>query len=229
MVLTALLLASGLSAGCGSTAPSRFFTLTALKAPDSTVSTVTMGQEAIVALGPIQIPDYLYRPQIMTRSQANELRMAETERWAGSLEDDVARVLVENLTILLAEERVKVMRWSQSVLAEFSPKSRVSVEVLQFEGALGGIVVLRASSTFYDGEGRVVAVRDTTVREPVSGRDYEALAGAMSRALADLSREVAAVLHTNDRRSAKRESNELPSQSHALVTPHITTQPASDK
>jgi len=51
----------------------------------------------------------------MTRSEGNEIRMVETERWAGSLEEDVSRVLVENLSSLLAGKRIAVVRWSAAV------------------------------------------------------------------------------------------------------------------
>ena len=64
----------------------------------------------VVAVGPVAIPDYLDRPQILTRSGPSELQLAEFERWAGSLEKDVSRVLAENLSTLLEKDHVIVLR-----------------------------------------------------------------------------------------------------------------------
>jgi hypothetical protein len=96
-------------AGCASTAPSKFYTLTPMKAADGPASSVTFEGGSLLAVGPVRLPDYLDRPQIMTRSEGNEIRMHETDRWAGSLEGDVSRVLIENLSVLLAGKKVTVV------------------------------------------------------------------------------------------------------------------------
>lgn len=55
--------------------------------------------------------------------------------------------------------------------------------------------MLRARYTIYGADGRkVVSVGESTVREQAGGPDYESLVAAMSRALATLSREIAAAI-----------------------------------
>ena len=182
-------------AGCASTAPSKFYTLTPMKAPDAPGKGVPAEEGKFLAVGPVVLPDYLDRPQIMTRSEGNEVRLNETERWAGSLEGDVSRVLVENLSALLAGNRVNVIRWSPATQPQPPFRNRVGVEILRFEGPAGGTVVLKARYTLYGPDGRkVVSVGESTVREPAGGPDYESLVAAMSRALATFSREIAAAI-----------------------------------
>ncbi|PWB62492.1 MAG: hypothetical protein C3F14_09930 [Deltaproteobacteria bacterium] len=183
------------AAGCAGTAPSKFYTLTPMKGPDPPGKGVAAEEGCFIAVGPVILPDYLDRPQILTRSEGNEVRLHETERWAGSLEGDVSRVLLENLSELLAGNRITVVRWSPATQPQVAFRNRVGVEILRFEGPLGGTVELKARYTLYGADGRkVLAVGESTVREPAGGPGYEALVAAMSKALATLSRDIAAAL-----------------------------------
>lgn len=191
----ALLAVSLVAAGCASTIPSKFYTLTPLKAVNATAGVTPVEEGEVLAVGPVRLPDYLDRPQIMTRSEGNEIRMAETERWAGSLQEDVSRVMLENLSILLSGKHVAVVRWSSAMQAMPPFQKRLAVEVLRFEGPLGGTVILKARYILFGPDGKkVISAGESIVREPASGSDYESLTAAMSRALATFSREVAAAV-----------------------------------
>ena len=182
-------------AGCASTTPSKFYTLTPMKAADTPASGVPFEGGSLLAVGPVRLPDYLDRPQIMTRSEGNEVRMHETERWAGSLEGDVARVLIENLSVLLAGKNVAVVQWTSAMRSMAPFRNRLGVDILRFEGSVGGEVVLKARYSLFGPDGReVISSGESIVREPVGGTDYNALTASMSRALAAFSREVAAAI-----------------------------------
>lgn len=195
IVLLFLAVCLAISSGCASTAQSKFYTLTPMSAPDAPGQGVPAEEGNFLAVGPVTLPDYLDRPQIMTRLEGNEVRLHETERWAGSLEGDVSRVLLENLAVLLAGNRITVVRWSPATKPQAAFRNWVVVEILRFEGPLGGTVMLKARYTLYGADGRkVVSVGESTVREQAGGPDYESLVAAMSRALATLSREIAAAI-----------------------------------
>jgi len=66
-----------------------------MKGSDASAGVIPVEEGAVLALGPVRLPEYLDRPQIATRSEGNEVRLHETERWAGSLQEDVSRVMVE--------------------------------------------------------------------------------------------------------------------------------------
>lgn len=180
--------------GCAGTRSARFYTLTPSIVTGERPKAVSGEQGIAVAVGPVAIPDYLNRPQILTRSGPREIRLAEFERWAGSLEEDVSRVLAENLAALLSPDNVTVLRWgrgTQPVPALY----RVRVDVTRFEGTLGESVVLAARwSVFREEDGKILAARESNVKGPVEGQGYDALVNAMSRALATLSREIAAAI-----------------------------------
>ncbi len=177
--------------GCASSRSSKFYSLSPLDAPGKPPGSVPTEQRIVVAVGPVAIPDYLDRPQILTRSGPSELQLAEFERWAGSLEKDVSRVLAENLSTLLEKDHVIVLRSGPDVFP-LPAGYRVGVDVTRFEGDIGKSVHLAARwSVLREEEGKVLTARESNIREPVEGPGYDALVGAMSRALAGLSREIA--------------------------------------
>jgi len=180
--------------GCASSRMARFYTLSPLITPDAPSKTFPVDRGIVVAVGPVTVPDYLNRPQILTRSGPSEHRLAEFERWAGSLDEDISRVLAENLSALLSQDNVTVLRRGRGAYP--SPaKYRVGVDVTRFEGTVGKSVIL-AARWFVSGEEdkKILSARESIVKEPVAGQDYDALVGAMSRALVTLSREIAAAI-----------------------------------
>jgi hypothetical protein len=182
-------------AACATTAPSRFYTLTPMKATDGAAPAVPFYEGTLLAVGPVRLPDYLDRPQIITRQEGNEVRLHETERWAGSLQEDISRVLVENLSGLLAGKRIAVVRWTSAMQTMAPFRNRLAVEILRFEGPAGGTVVLKARYALLRPDGNhVIATGESIVQEPAGGADYGSLVAAMSRALAAFSREIAAAI-----------------------------------
>ena len=181
--------------GCATTTPSKFYTLTPIKGSDASTGVIPAEEGTILALGPVRLPEYLDRPQIMTRSEGNEIHLHERERWAGSLQEDVSRVLVENLSALLAGKRVAVVRWSAAMQTTAPFRNRLAIEILRFEGSVGGTAVLKARYALVGPDGKkVISAGESTVREPAGGTNYESLVAAMSRALATFSREIAAAV-----------------------------------
>ncbi len=183
--------------GCAGTKPARFYTLSPLDATGERSGTVSAEQRIAVAVGPVAIPDYLDRPQILTRSGPRGFALSEFDRWAGSLEKDISRILAENLSVLLPRDKVTVFRWGGGA-SPFPAEYRVGIDVTRFEGALGESVVLAAQWSVYREEERtILSASESNVREPVEGPDYDALVEAMSRALGALSREIAAAIPVN--------------------------------
>jgi len=69
---------------------------------------------------------------------------------------------------------------------------QIAVDVLQFDGTMGGEAVLVARwSLLGDDETTVVTTKKTHVTHHPTSQDYEALVEAMSQNLEDLSREIA--------------------------------------
>ena len=178
-------------AGCASSAPCRFYQLSSLKAEGVASNESSYEKRITVAIGPLRMPDYLDRPQIVTRSAANGLKLAEFDRWAGSLEKDAERVLVEDISALLPADRFLVIPWFSASELAGSSLYRIEINIIRFEGTLGGSVSLKAQWALFHREKGLLLRRESTIREQVRGADYGALVTALSDTLASLSREIA--------------------------------------
>ena len=179
-------------AGCGGNAPSRYYFLSALPEGGGAGSPSTPERGVAVGVGPVRLPDYLNRPQIVTRSGPNEFQLAEFNQWGGQLEAEFSRVLAENLSVLLPAYRVAIFPWSMPYAAQY----RVQVAVVRFEADATGEVALVARWSVIGKDGKEVLQRQSSLREAAGRQDYDATVAAMSRALAALSREIAAALGT---------------------------------
>jgi uncharacterized lipoprotein YmbA len=177
VVLVALL-----GAGCAGGNPPRFFTLGGAGA-----SPADLG----LAIGPIEFPRYLDRPEIVTRDGAHRLVLSNANRWGGSLRTDVLRVLADDLGRLLGTPRVVVFPNEPSFRLDY----RVLLDLREFEGALGESVTLRARWTVVSGrDGKALAVEEAHVVEPLASASFEDLVAGQRAALATLSQSIAAEL-----------------------------------
>ena len=88
--------------------------------------------------GPVTVPPYLDRPQIVTRTSRAKLVLADFDQWAGPLADTIARVLSEDLSLLVPMERVVL----HPGRGRSTRTTRSSVEAWQFDRGPGNQVVL---------------------------------------------------------------------------------------
>lgn len=162
--------------------PSHFYKLTSIQCvPDASPSSIG------VVVGPVSVPESLDRPQMVLNVAPNQVAIDDFNRWAGPLQSEIQRVIAENLIKLLGTPRV--FQAPQSTLA--SPDFRVGIQVLSFESELGGAATLAVLWTVRGKETDEVETRYTTLRESISGKGFDALAAAHSRALGKLSRDIA--------------------------------------
>lgn len=186
--LVSLLVSLLFLAGClRSTPPPEYYALVALspKEPNSSVA-------ANLRLGVVikAFPEALERAQILTR-EGYQVKIAEQHRWAAPLRQELERVLGVNFGRLLGSERVAVAPWP----SYFIPTRRLMLEVLQFDGALCGELLLQARWALTDAGGKsALVVRTSTLRETADCSGYPGYVAAQSRALAALSSEIAEAL-----------------------------------
>ena len=172
--------------GCASP-HSRFYTLNVGKSLGNVRPST--GYRLLVALGPVQIPDYLDRPQIVIRTGRNELTFSEFDRWAGSLKDNIAQVLSEDLTRLLSRNGVSVSPWEWGAASDY----RVSVDIRRFDIMTDGYVLLDCQWSIIGKDGiKILLTRQSSAKESVSAPTYPARISSMSKALKKVSRDIAA-------------------------------------
>jgi hypothetical protein len=188
VVVLFLVLVICLCACAGKSSSSKFYVLSSL--PQSALSAA---EGTAVGVLPVAIPEYLDRPQMVTRVSENEIRMDEFSRWAEPLKESVTRALVENLSSLLNNAKVIKTTGTPGIATGV----QVGVEVMQFDGSLGGEVVLLAKwGLFEEGGKKLLLGKRSSFREPTGAATYEALVAAESKAVAALSREIAEAIRT---------------------------------
>ncbi|UCE79804.1 MAG: membrane integrity-associated transporter subunit PqiC [Nitrospiraceae bacterium] len=175
-------------AGCASTDPARFYTLNSALDTNAQTQQADMKDNMAIGIGPVKLPDYLDRPQIVTRSSANEIMIDEFHRWAGSLEGDISRLIMENLSILLFTDRAFLFPWKSSVPVDY----QVTVEVSRFDGEPGNQAVLHAQWTLFNYHDRkMLLTKKSMYTEETGGNDYAAFVQAMGKTLESLSKDIA--------------------------------------
>jgi uncharacterized lipoprotein YmbA len=173
--------------GCASQ-PSRFYLLSALPNTETAALATSGEQAATIGVGPVTLPRYLDRPQIITRTSPYEFKLAEFDRWAESLDTNFTRVLAENLALLIPTARVAVMPWPRATTMDY----QIIVDVTHFLSQVGGESLLIADWILFKGEGQQVLLTEKSrVSAPAGGQDYAAMVAAMSQTVASLSREIA--------------------------------------
>jgi len=169
--------------------PTRLYTLTAQAREGSPQP--AGGQGLAIGVGPVELPEYVNRPQMVTGDSGNELQRAEFEQWAEPLETNFTRVLAANLSTLLRTDRVAVFPWKGPVPLDY----QVVVEVTQFLGNPNGSVSLVALWRVLGKDGREALVsRQSSFTEPAGSQEYGALAAALSRTVAHLGRDIATTI-----------------------------------
>lgn len=181
-----LLFVALLVSGCASTPEARFYSL---GAPGN--GAVARDDGPSLAIGPVDLPRYLERPQIVSRAGDNRLLVDEFNRWGGALDQEITAVLAQGLGQRLGTQRV--YSYPSRIAAEVD--YRIALEVRRFDGELGGDVVLEAAWSLVDDRtGDILQTRRVDYREATAGPDHAAYVAALQRTLQRLAEELAGEL-----------------------------------
>ena len=190
-----VMIAAILTACAGSSGPSTFYILRSMEESREGLSTQSGGKILSILVGPITLPNYLDRNQLITFTGKNEITLDEFNRWAESLQDSFYRVLLENLSWLL--KTPDVYRYDQD-----GPTSgwnyQIFVDITRFDCTPGKDAVLTAFWTVVDKDGSAVAQRRKSVfRAPVSNPGFAGMVEAQNQTLTAFSREISASIIRN--------------------------------
>lgn len=193
----------GLSlAGCGTFSPrpdpSRFFTLSSLRqVEEASLKNSNKPEKMFLGIGPIKFPGYLDRHEIVVRSAQNRFEVSENDRWAEPLQENFARILSQNLAVLLNTDLIIIYPWPPVN----RPRYQVEIEVLRFEANNERNAQLFARWAVLDGgDKKIAVVKESRAVRNAKEKSTDGSVAALSEAVGDLSREIAETVSAIDRR-----------------------------
>ncbi|PGH55241.1 hypothetical protein CRT60_18065 [Azospirillum palustre] len=178
-------------AACQSTPDSRLYTLAVIPPAGTAQPAATTSRT--LALGSLDLPMLIDRPQIVRRIDGNRVETLEYDRWAEPLADGLRSTLAGDLAARLPG--TTVLPVAGSGLAEGTPV--LAVTVLRFDADATGRVVLDAQWALSPGSGpgaRKIGPTRETVEVPEAGAEPDAQVRKMSQAVATLADRIAAGL-----------------------------------
>jgi uncharacterized lipoprotein YmbA len=189
-----VLLGCGGLPGCGTSPPTRFYILNDIAAPAATTpvaAPVLAAAPAPIAVqvGRVTIAPELDRPELVTRSGPNRVRVADFERWAAPLAEQIRRVLAANLASRLAPGLIA----SADQPAGSEPRRTLSVAIEEFYGDDSCAVNLRAGWSLTRPNAASLHGSEQ-LQLPGRASCGEQLPAAMSQALAVLADRLAQVI-----------------------------------
>jgi hypothetical protein len=142
----------------------------------------------IVGLGPITLPPYLDRDELVIRLTPTQVAYSPIERWAEPLNVNVARVLLQNLSLLLEADHIVIYPWPNTSNVQY----QIEVEFVRFDVVKSGDTELDARYAILQAGIRApLVIRKASFSRP-GAADASAAAIAMSAVLGDLSQDIAA-------------------------------------
>ena len=184
------LLAGCVDIGSGTTQTTRLYVLAPMTDVEAPVAS-QQGEDFALGVGPLILPSYLKRPQVVTRIEDNEIVAEQFANWAEPLDRSFQRVLTENLSLLLGTDAVYPHPWRRTL----RPTYRLRMEVTRFDADPAGDAVLTVRWEVLDTRGKPLTDKKRSdFRQAVANEKIADVVTAMSLALANFSREVATVI-----------------------------------
>ena len=172
-----------LAAGCGSTPQSNHYLLS------SKATSANAPCDCSIGIGPVTVAEYLNRPQITTSAQPGQLQIEQFHRWGEPLRHNIERTLLENLATLTGSSQVVVHPWRQ----DQQPEYRVTINILAMDRSANNAVI-KVQWQLAAKKGKQSETQLKTFSSSLTDESYAALAEGFSKALLQLSQEIATSL-----------------------------------
>ncbi|HIO92360.1 MAG TPA: membrane integrity-associated transporter subunit PqiC [Leucothrix mucor] len=152
----------------------------------SSLPPVAASNKLRIGVGPLEIPRLLNRPQIISRKNSNEIKMAENHQWGGSYKEELIQTLADNLSSLLKTDSIEQYPWKFA----FKPSYQIRVNIERFDGEIGKSITLKARWRLLRNN-KEILVKQTLVNTPIHGNSYTDYVKAQSQALETFSKKIA--------------------------------------
>lgn len=172
---------------------SKFYLLTPSSGGAPTPSAAQgAGGDLVIGLGPIKLPPYLDRPEMVTRSAPNRIVLSKEDRWGESLQNGFTSVMARDVAAQAGTSHVVLFPWYNTVHVDL----QVATDVYRFETDGQGNAQLSARWTILDSTGKnILYTVQTDLTERYKPDDTTDAVAALSRTVGDLSGQIANMIH----------------------------------
>ena len=146
-----------------------------------------------IGIGPIKLPEYLDRDEVVTRVGPNRLQLSANDRWAEPLDNNFKQVLAQDLTRSLGTHSIIFYPWFGTTHVDY----QVRIDVYRFETDSSANAQLVAHWQVLDGSAKLLYADDSQLNE--QARPGESGATALSRTVEDLARQIASTIQSLER------------------------------
>jgi uncharacterized lipoprotein YmbA len=185
LLVAALALLMTACSGLPGSAPTRFYIMKVDESLKPDVAAASLNPALNVGIGPVQIPGYADRAQIVTFDDGARINVSDFDHWAEPVGDAVKRILSANVSTLIGE--AKVFPYP----GDFRPDKdslQIALEIVDIAQLDDGDALLSVRwhvKRLYENE---VVVRNAKVyRHKATAGDYNSYANALSALLGKLS------------------------------------------
>ena len=182
LILLSLSVFIGCSIG-GKSSPSHFYML----GPQIENTNNQNMKEISMGVGPITIPGYIDRPQIVTKTETAELHLSEFDRWAEPMASMFTRTLAHNIKMLTGSHQIHSHPWPPHSEFEY----QITANVMNFENNEKGDALLIVHWKLIN-KNEVADIQTTLSEYHASANNmgYHARVAALNDVLAQFSQEI---------------------------------------
>lgn len=177
--------------GCITPAPgpqSQFYQLQPVN--NETPASAESSDGSVVRIGPVQVSEYLNRPQLVSRVGDHQVAYDELHRWAEPLDDNILWVLTKNMTEQIPKARVLPFTAMPTVV---DTGFTVPVRISRLESRPDGTVLLQASwMVISRAEPKTTIAETLTLTKAAASASTEDLVATQSALIEELGEKIAA-------------------------------------
>ncbi|MDA9094065.1 PqiC family protein [Methylophilaceae bacterium] len=143
----------------------------------------------MIGLGPIRLPEYLDRFQMVVAVSENKYKLIDGHRWAEKLDQNISLALFKTLPAQLATDRMIRYPWPQRPGVDF----QVKIDILELNIDQNGQSQMIAQWSIKSKD-EIILNKRSTFTAQASTTDIDKMVQAQSECLTKLGQEVAANL-----------------------------------
>ena len=171
-----------------SNSPNPRFYMPSSMSKEEVTEKIDIASGIIVAVGPVVIPEYIDRPQIVTKNKNGTFNFAQFDRWTEPLDSSLTRLINDDLTILLPAASFQLFPCSLAIPLDY----QVIMDVTRLDSELDKDMTFIVQWSVIDAKNRkLLFTKRSQFTKPINPHNYFGVTKALSDACVSLSREIA--------------------------------------